>query len=240
VGVYEKTHKKARECARDRGGELRTMNEDDKAEAMESRDWQELRRTLVAAVRSSMEEPLRQFYDAHFPSVYRYVLSRTGGDHARTDEIVGEVFYQAFRDIEKYNGRHAPHAWLRGIARHRTLDVLRRDATRAARTPTFSALQAERGDAFFDLAAAEIPEADLERRETAELVEWVLSALPPDYETLLRLRYLDDTPVRAIAEALSLSEKAAEAKLFRARNEFRDAFRRAAGGLVAEESEVVQ
>jgi RNA polymerase sigma-70 factor (ECF subfamily) len=203
-------------------------------------DWQELRRELVAAVRNHMEEPLRRFYDEHFPAVYRFVLCRTGGDHPQTEEIVGDVFFQAFRDIERFDGARPPHAWLRGIARHRTVDALRRRGRQSALTPSFSSLVEEKGESFFDLGAGELPEEDLARRETADLVEWVLSELPPEYEQVLRMRYLDDRPVKDIAQALSLTERAAESRLFRARNEFRDAFRNAARGSFTENSEVVQ
>ena len=215
------------------------MNEDDRLE-MQIEEWKKLRRELIAAVRNAMDEPLRRFYDEHFPAVYRFVLCRTGGDHAQTEEIVGEVFYQAFRDIERYDGEHPPNSWLRGIARHRTIDALRQSGRHSAMTPSFSSLAAEHGEAFFDLSTGEFPDKEAERRELAELVEWTLSALSPDYERLLRMRYVDDLPVKKIADALSLTEKAAESRLFRARNEFRDAFKRSARGLVLDDSEVVQ
>jgi len=178
-----------------------------------------------------MEAPLIEFYDEHFPAVYRFVLCRTRGDHAEAEEIVGDVFYQAFRDIEGYDAEHPPGPWLLGIARHRTTDALRRKGRRSDLTGSFTPTPEEGDEAFFDLEAADLPESALEREEVARLVEWVLSELPPEYGRILRLRYVDELPVTEGARATSLTPKAAEAKLFRARNGFRDAFRRAARGL---------
>jgi RNA polymerase sigma-70 factor (ECF subfamily) len=164
---------------------------------------------------------LRCFYEAHFPSVYRYVLCRLGGDHAATEEAVNEVFFNAFRRAEQYDGRHAPELWLKGIARHLVLDIRRKSARRGEAVKLF-----EGSEWPEDLDEAEIPHAALERRETAELVEQVLTELPGDYEAVLRLHYLEEKPVVEVAGRLKITEKAAEARLFRARQAFREAYAR--------------
>jgi len=56
----------------------------------------------------------------------------------------------------------------------------------------------------------------------------VLSELPGEYEQVLRLRYMEDRQVKDVAGVLGSTPKAAEARLYRARNAFREAFRLAA------------
>jgi RNA polymerase sigma-70 factor (ECF subfamily) len=180
-----------------------------------------LREELVAAVRDGAETVMRRFYDQHFPAVHRYVLCRMNGDHAETEEIVSDVFFQAFRDIGQYDGSSPAGAWLQGIARHRVVDVLRKKGRR----PETALGDAEHPDHLLDLEAGELPEAALERAELAESVAQALSELPAEYEQVLRRHYLEDQPVKDLAEALQITPKAAEARLFRARQAFRDAFR---------------
>jgi RNA polymerase sigma-70 factor (ECF subfamily) len=180
-----------------------------------------LREELAAAVRDGTETVMRRFYDQHFPAVHRYVLCRMNGDHAETEEIVSDVFFQAFRDIEQYDGSSPPGAWLQGIARHRVVDVLRKKGRR----PETPLGDGESPDRLLDLEAGELPDAALERAELAQRVALALSELPAEYEQVLRRHYLEDQPVKDLAEALQITPKAAEARLFRARQAFRDAFR---------------
>ena len=192
------------------------------------------RNVLVAAIRRRDERALRAFYDAHFPSLYRYVLARMDGDHPQAEEVVADVFFQAFRDIDKYDGRSAPRTWLLAIARHRVLDAYRRLKKRPVVELVFSRFDEDFTRRLFDLEAAELPEDQLERTELAKVVELVLSELPPEYEQVLRMRYLDDRPVKDLAGRLEITLKAAEGRLYRARIAFRDAFKFAARNLVFE------
>lgn len=194
-------------------------------------DWKRMREELLAAAGKGDEAPLRRFYDEHFRGVYRYVLCRTDGDHSVTEEIVEDVFYQAFRDIAQYDARHDPGAWLTGIARHRVLDFYRKEGRRPVVELVFSRFDEEFTKRLFDLESTELPDDELERTEMAKVVELVLSELPEEYEQVLRLRYVEEKPVRDVAAALGASPKAAESRLYRARAAFRDAFRLAGKNL---------
>jgi RNA polymerase sigma-70 factor (ECF subfamily) len=186
-------------------------------------EWRALREELAAAVAGGREDVMRRFYDQHFQKVYRFVICRIG-NYPETEEIVSDVFYQAFRDHKQYDAEHPPESWLLGIARHRVLDVLRK----RSRRPKILHLDEELPAGALDLEASEIPDLLLEREELAERIEWVLSEMNPDEEKILRWQYIDGKPVKEIAELLGINEKAAEARLFRARSNFRDAFKNAA------------
>lgn len=176
---------------------------------------------------------MRQFYDQHFQKVYRFVICRIG-NFPEAEEIVSDVFYQAFRDHQQYDAEHPPESWLLGIARHRVIDLLRK----RSRRPKILHLDEELPEGALDLESSELPDQLLEREELAERIEWVLSEMSPDEEKLLRWHYLDGKPVKKIAELLDVSEKAAEARLFRARAAFRDAFKHAAREFDLSTSEV--
>ncbi len=198
---------------------------------MQSEDgsrWEALRAELIAAVDAGDDAPLRRFYDEHFAGVYRYVICRVENNHSEAEEIVEDVFFGAFRDMQSYDARRAPAPWLLGIARHRVLDFYRRRNRRPVLELVFSKFDEEFSKCLFDIEKSELPEAELERTEMARVVELVLSELPGEYEQVLRLRYMEDRQVKDVAGVLGSTPKAAEARLYRARNAFREAFRLAA------------
>ena len=194
-------------------------------EQTETQDYKALRTALEAAVARGDDDVLQRFYNEYFDFVYRYVLCRVEYNHADAEELVEEIFYQTFRDIKQYDGEQPPCRWLLGIARNRIIDRYRRLGRKPVVELLFSQFDEQFARRLFNLEAQELPDAEIERSELATIVELILSQLPKDYERVLRLRYLEDKPVKELAAALKTTPKAAEALLFRARNTFRDAFR---------------
>src|SRR5262249_6194905 len=97
-------------------------------------------------------------------------------------------------------------AWLIGIARHKLVDHWRRLG------------REERSQRGFDPPPPVDPwEAELDELRSVE----VLRALTPTHRTVLVLRYVDDLPVREVAEVMGRTEHATEALRGRARNAFR-------------------
>lgn len=188
-------------------------------------EWTSIRVQLVDAIRKDDESALREFYRRHFPVVYRYVLCRVDGNHADAEEIVGDVFYQAFRDITSYNAESAPDAWLRGIARHRVLDFYRKNKRKPVIEFAFATFDEKLAQYLLDIESKLVDDAELRKEEISQVVELVLTDLPPDYELVLREKYLEDRTVKQIAERVDDTPKAVEARLHRARLAFRDAFR---------------
>ena len=67
------------------------------------------------------------------------------------------------------------------------------------------------------------PESGVLRAQLHRIVEATLDALPGRYGEALEWKYIDGLSVREIAGRLSLSEKATESVLTRARESFREA-----------------
>lgn len=88
----------------------------------------------------------------------------------------------------------------------------------------WAALDGETSD-WID-AKTDMPPDVLQSRELAALVRRALSELPPEYQSLLLAKYVDNQPAGHIAEQMACSEVAVRSKLARARRAFRKAFKK--------------
>lgn len=114
------------------------------------------------------------------------------------DDLAQEVFLAAFHSLPSFRRGDDFGAWLRGIARHKLYDHLRRSARRHR---TLAAYQAE---------VARVVEADLERAtadDRAEAIEALLrciARLPDKLRRVVRAGLDGDKPAD-LAEALATS-----------------------------------
>jgi len=183
---------------------------------------------LVRAIQAGDDAALATLYHRYLPTVWRYACGQLAGNLAVAEDVVGETFLAALRQV----GRLAPGGgtvggWLLGIARHKVGDVRRR----AGRTPAAGPGAADAGPRPSTATCragcpppAEDPLASVASAETRTQVAAILDALPDDERQALEWKYLDGLSVREIAGRLGRTEKAVESVLFRARQSFRKAF----------------
>ena len=72
-------------------------------------------------VRTAVERLMQR----HGTAVLRYCRTALS-DSVLADDILQQVFMQAFRDLSKFDHRSSLRTWLLGIARHRVLDAAKR------------------------------------------------------------------------------------------------------------------
>jgi RNA polymerase sigma-70 factor, ECF subfamily len=179
---------------------------------------------LARALRRGEAAALATFCATYLDAVYAFIYYRVGGDRQATEDIAQETFLAAFEALEGYDGRAALLTWLCGIARHKVGDhYRRRQRLERAR------LALER---LPDVAAE--PTDRLERDELRQRVLTTLHDLPPHYQQVLALKYLDRLSGRQLADHLGASEEAVESLLARARAAFRRAYRQP-GAVVTKE-----
>ena len=70
--------------------------------------------------RAIITELMRVHGDAVFGFCMRVVRTRS-----LAEELAQQVFLEAYRDLDGFEGRSSPRAWLFGIASHRCLDALK-------------------------------------------------------------------------------------------------------------------
>src|SRR5262249_51388291 len=156
----------------------------------------------------------RPGYEEPFAGLYAYGPWRCAGLRDVTEEVVQEPWLTAVRRIRDFAPERASFAaWLCGIAANVLRNHWRRERRRAGRTES---LNGEVG------AVAE----DAGRREVAEEVARALAEVSERHEAVLRAKYLHQHSGAEVAAAWDETPKAVESLLPRARQTFREAYRR--------------
>jgi RNA polymerase sigma-70 factor (ECF subfamily) len=152
-----------------------------------------------AVVRMSAGDPegLSRLYDRHARAVFSLAL-RIVEDRAEAEDIVQDVFSQAWFQARRYDHARAPVAgWLLMMARSRAIDRLRSRRVRPDHSPAFD-------DHQFDTVVDPAPRQDLEAisAEQAGRVRSALEALPPGQRRAIELAYYEGLTHTEIAERL--------------------------------------
>ena len=121
---------------------------------------------------------------------------------ADAEDVTQDTFLAAFERMSTYRPGQALSPWLRAIARHRAIDLVRR----RARAP----------EPELPAAAESVEKIALDRIE-AERVRAALNRLPSRDRALLVLRYWEDQSVESVASSMGMTEGAARVALLRAR-----------------------
>ena len=171
-------------------------------------------------------ESWHAMYGTLADGVYRYAYYRCRARSDVAEDITQEVFQRALESIDGYRGDVAGLLpWLKGIALRvlsRRSRAWRRRAGRVVLTQTVApGMRRVAVEAVDPAPAADDGIISEERRLT---IGAALSALKPQWEQALRLKYCEGLSVQAISERLGLTAKATESALSRARAAFRKAY----------------
>ena len=170
---------------------------------------------------------VRHLADSALVPLYQFCLYRVGRDRYVCEEVVQETLCQAIRDLSNYDPARSNNSifgWLTGLARNHIQRVLGTDRRAVSLEALWSRMDKELLEVYARLDSQEFDGDLLEREETREMVNVTMSQLPQNYRAALEAKYVQGRSVREIADASSISEKAAESMLTRAREAFRETF----------------
>lgn len=154
---------------------------------------------LIYMIADSREEALSELYDRYNRLVYSlaiYIL----GDPQTAEEVTQDVFVRIWENASSYRMERAQvSTWLTSIARHRAIDVLRRQGVRPeGHSVTWD-----------DLNPAEMPKLDGRNPEDSadqsllrERVQQAIRILPEEQQAALKLAFFYGYSHSQIAEHL--------------------------------------
>lgn len=160
-------------------------------------------------------DAIPRLVDAHGGRLYGLGLKLCGNPEDAQD-LVQEIFLQAYRKWDQFEGRADPSTWLYTIGARACQRMNRRRSGEPSRLEPLADLLPTEGDAVPDLEA-EGPLDDQLRREAREVVERALELLPPDFRLALVLKEIAELPLADVARILGIKEATVKTRVHRAR-----------------------
>ena len=153
--------------------------------------------TLVKLAASAHQDALGELYNRYSRLVFSLALNIVG-DHAAAEEITLDVFTRVWEKADTYRPKQAKvSTWLTSIARHRSIDVLRRQGSRPE----------QHSVGWAEVSPDEVPSTDGPEHATElalerQRIQAAIAELPLDQKQALALAYFMGYSHREIAEAL--------------------------------------
>ena len=147
----------------------------------------------------------------HKDSVYRQMI-RTCGNREDAEDVLVEALLKAYRHLDQLRDSAAFRAWLTQIAKRVCWQLKEREAL----LPLIQLSTLE--DEGREVPSAEpTPELNLARRQMKQFLDDAVSSLPPQYQSVYKMRDIEDRPGDEVARTLGISAAAMKSRLHRAR-----------------------
>ncbi len=166
---------------------------------------------LVSRVRAGDQEAFVTLVERHKRTVYNLGY-RLLGNSQDADDAAQETFMRAYTRLATYTPDGRFGAWLSAICSHWCIDTMR---ARSRRVQTVALGKVPESDRF--ISQLEGPEEWALIRAGRDEVQGWLDVLPPQYRTVLTLRYFQDLSYGEIAGVLGEPISTVRMRLFRAR-----------------------
>ena len=162
--------------------------------------------TLIKQIAEGNKLAMRALFARHQLRVYRFAL-RIVRDSTLAEDVVSEVFIDAWQHAGRYEGRSTVSTWLLGICRHKAL-------TAANRRPTES-IDSETAMNVVD--PGNTPEAELGQKDTGTVIRRCLAALSAEHAEMIDLVYYQEKSIKEIVQILAIPENTVKTRMFYAR-----------------------
>lgn len=169
---------------------------------------------VIHVVRNGDVDAFAVLADRYYGRLARYLGYRCGDPELAAD-LTQETFLEAFRHLDRFDGKGAFAAWLYGIAHNRLRMHWRRQRLRR-----FISLE------WLTETVAAVPPTLRQSDDSAALNDQdvlvqVFASLTPSLRDALLLHSLDGFTAPEIAQILNISRAAAERRVSRAKEQFR-------------------
>jgi RNA polymerase sigma-70 factor (ECF subfamily) len=178
---------------------------------------------LVQRMLRGEQRAFDEFFDAYAARLGAFAARRSSLDASALEDVVQLTMINAIRGMATFRGGSALFTWLCQICRNQLADA-RRKAERQPKAQSLDEFSARKTAELVELIDYRDPLEECTQDSSRNDVRRTINQLPASYARILELRYGDDLTVPEIARLLQLSESAAESRLVRARQAFRESW----------------
>lgn len=169
-------------------------------------------RNLISRATGGEAEAFGRLYDHYMPMIYRFILLRVA-EREEAEDLTHQVFLKAWQKIGGYSEKGLPFSsWLYRIARNSVIDHYRRTK------PTANLEDEENSEEL--ISKPDILDK-LDLKSDAKRAFKAINTLKDSEKEVIIMRFIDDLPIKEVAEAIGKTEGAVKLAQHRALNKLR-------------------
>jgi RNA polymerase sigma-70 factor, ECF subfamily len=179
-------------------------------------------RSTIAAIARGDRRAMNQLYARHSVRVYRFVLRLTRNE-TLAEDMVSEVFLDAWRYAGRFEQRSQVSTWLLAIARNKAISALRRRQDEALDEDAIALVEDPSDD----------PEEALAKNDRAALLRRCLAQLSPAHREVIDLVYYHEKSVEEAAQITGIPPATVKTRMYYARQQLAALVEKAEAGRLA-------
>ena len=174
--------------------------------------------TLIESVQRKDAEVFAELYEQTKKYVY-YIILRSGVSGDAVEDVMQETYMTVYHEAGGLKNTQAALAWMKQIAFHKAVDYQRKNGRYqfTEEIEQYDAAMENQPDTF------PMPEDIMENKETQRLMQKIIDALPEEQRQIIIAYYYNESTVNDIAEAMGMPVGTVKTKLYRGRNQIKDA-----------------
>jgi RNA polymerase sigma-70 factor (ECF subfamily) len=161
---------------------------------------------LVGLIAKGDKDAMQVLYARHNVRVFRFLM-RFVDRESTAEDLVSEVFLEAWRHADRFEARSQPLTWLLAIARHKALSALRRRSADEVDDEVLEFIEDPCDD----------PEATMQKTERRALLADCLKQLSPAHREIIDLVYYHERSIDDVAEIIGVPQNTVKTRMFYAR-----------------------
>lgn len=180
---------------------------------------------LVRRALRGDETAFRFIFDEHYDRLYRFALTRSGGDSHAAEDLVQQTLSRAIQNLRSYRGEAQLQTWLFTICRNTIIDWRRKKGLQDSSVvlaEDFPNVQAVVES--YSAPVSHEPLAQTEHFELNSIVQMVLDRLPKNYGDALEWKYIQGWSILEISQELNIGQEATQSLLARAKRAFAEIY----------------
>jgi RNA polymerase sigma-70 factor (ECF subfamily) len=164
--------------------------------------------TLIQLIADGDKDAFKALYLRNHVRVYRFVM-RLVRNESTAEEIVNEVFLQAWRKADRFEGKSQVATWLLSIARFKAMTALRQRSDMQLDEEVASAIE----------DPADTPATMVAKKERNEIVQSCMAKLAPHHREVINLIYYQGNKIEEVARAIGAPINTIKTRMHHARHQ---------------------